>query len=197
MEQLADDGNGNYAYVDDLGEARRIFVENLTGTLQVIAKDAKIQVDFNPTVVARYRLIGYENRAVADNDFRNDTVDAGEVGAGHTVTALYEVELVKESGDGPALTVQVRYADAEDGQVRETSKAFGRDEFGASLEGAAPHFQLAVAVAGFADQLHVAPDRYEYAGQVLSVAQRAAGLLPQDADAQEFAQLVARASDIR
>jgi len=197
MEQLADDGNGNYAYVDTLDEAKRIFVENLTGTLQVIAKDAKIQVDFNPDVVERYRLIGYENRAIADQDFRNDTVDAGEVGAGHTVTALYQVELAKEGANGPALTVQVRYADAEDGQVHEISKQFARNEFGSNIEGAAPQFQLAVAVAGFAEQLRTVSGQYEYAGQVLSLAQRAAAALPQNADAQEFAQLVARAVHLK
>jgi Ca-activated chloride channel family protein len=197
MEQLADDGNGNYAYVDDLSEAKRVFVENLTGTLQVIARDAKIQVDFNPAVVARYRLIGYENRAVADQDFRNDTVDAGEVGAGHTVTALYEVELVKGAADATALAVQVRYADAQDGQVREIGKQFERQEFGVSLEGAAPHFVLAVAAAGFAEQLHATAGQYEHAGQVLSLAQRAAMSLPQDAEAQELAQLVARATDLK
>ena len=82
MEELADKRNGNYAYVDTVEEARRVFVENLTGTLQVIAKDAKIQVDLNPEVVARYRLLGYENRAVADEDFRNDEGDAGEVAPG-------------------------------------------------------------------------------------------------------------------
>ena len=93
MEQLANDGNGAYAYVDTLKEAQRIFVENLTGTLQVIALDSKVQVDFNPDVVSRYRLLGYENRRVDDEDFRNDQVDAGEVGAGHSVTALYELKL--------------------------------------------------------------------------------------------------------
>ena len=89
METLADNGNGNYAYVDDLDEARKLFVEDLTSTLQAIALDAKVQVDFNPDVVAYYRLIGYENRDVTagDQDFRNDAVDAGEIGAGHTATA--------------------------------------------------------------------------------------------------------------
>ncbi|HYP21842.1 MAG TPA: von Willebrand factor type A domain-containing protein [Chloroflexia bacterium] len=197
MEQLADDGNGNYAYVDSLDEAKRIFVENLTGTLQVIAKDAKIQVDFNPAVVARYRLVGYENRAVADQDFRNDTVDAGEVGAGHSVTALYEVELAQEGADGVALTVQVRYADVDDGQVREINKPFERREFGSSLDDAEPHLQLAVAVAGFAEQLRSAPGQSEAVGQVLSLAQRAAGALSQDAEVQEFARLVARASSLK
>ena len=81
LEQLADNGDGSYAYVDRLGEARRIFVENLTGTLQTIARDAKVQVNFDPEVVRRYRLLGYENRQVADQDFRNDYVDAGRSGS--------------------------------------------------------------------------------------------------------------------
>ena len=92
MEQLADSGDGFYAYVDTLKGAERVFVHDLTSTLQVIARDAKIQVDFNPAIVSRYRLIGYENRDVADEDFRNDEVDAGEIGVGHSVTALYEVK---------------------------------------------------------------------------------------------------------
>ena len=104
MEQLANDGDGNYAYVDTIGQAQRVFVENLTGMLQVIAKDAKVQVEFNPEVVSRYRLIGYENRRVADQDFRVDTVDAGEVGAGHAVTALHELKL-HEGASGPMATV--------------------------------------------------------------------------------------------
>jgi Ca-activated chloride channel family protein len=82
IERLANDGNGNYAYVDDRDEARKLFVEDLTSTLQVIALDAKVQVDFNPDVVAYYRLIGYENRDVADQDFCNDTVDAVEIAPG-------------------------------------------------------------------------------------------------------------------
>ena len=82
LEQLADKGNGTYSFLDSTEAAERIFAQDLTGTLQTIAKDAKVQVDFNPNVVRRYRLIGYENRAVADQDFRNNSVDAGEVGAG-------------------------------------------------------------------------------------------------------------------
>ncbi len=88
MEQLADQGDGFYAYVDDLDEAKKLFVDEITSTLQVIAKDAKVQVDFNQDVVEAYRLVGYENRDVADEDFRNDAVDAGEIGAGHHVVAL-------------------------------------------------------------------------------------------------------------
>ncbi|UCC82609.1 MAG: VWA domain-containing protein [Gemmatimonadota bacterium] len=91
MEQLADHGNGNFAYIDNLMEARKVLVTEMGGTLLAIAKDVKIQVEFNPTRVAAYRLIGYENRLLADEDFNDDTKDAGELGAGHSVTALYEV----------------------------------------------------------------------------------------------------------
>ncbi len=91
LESLADKGNGNYAYIDSLAEARKALVEQAGGTLVTIAKDVKIQVEFNPSQVAAYRLIGYENRLLAKEDFNNDKVDAGEIGAGHTVTALYEI----------------------------------------------------------------------------------------------------------
>lgn len=98
MEQLADAGNGAYGYVDSLMEAQKLFVRNRAATLQTIAKDVKIQIEFNPAVVAEYRLIGYENRALTREDFSNDKVDAGEIGAGHSVTALYEIALVGSKG---------------------------------------------------------------------------------------------------
>jgi Ca-activated chloride channel family protein len=94
MEQLADAGNGNYAYIDTLNEAQKVLVDEMSSTLNTIASDVKIQVEFNPAVVAEYRLIGYENRALRREDFNNDRIDAGEIGAGHTVTALYEINLV-------------------------------------------------------------------------------------------------------
>lgn len=97
MEALADHGNGNYSYIDSEMEAKKVLVEEMTGTLYTVAKDVKIQVEFNPVNVSGYRLIGYENRALADKDFHDDTKDAGEIGAGHTVTALYEI-LLNESG---------------------------------------------------------------------------------------------------
>ncbi len=106
MEQLADKGNGNYGYVDTMREARKLLVEEMTGTLITIAKDVKIQVDFNPAQVAAYRLIGYENRMLAAEDFRDDTKDAGEIGAGHTVTALYELQLVDSSEEQVSGTVE-------------------------------------------------------------------------------------------
>ncbi len=98
MEQLADAGNGNHAYIDTLNEARKVLVDELSSTLFTIARDVKIQLEFNPAVVAEYRLIGYENRLLNREDFNNDAVDAGDIGAGHTVTALYEIALVESDG---------------------------------------------------------------------------------------------------
>jgi Ca-activated chloride channel family protein len=91
METLADKGNGNYAYIDSFSEARKVLVEQLDGTLVTVAKDAKVQVEFNPARVASYRLLGYEKRLLRDRDFNDDTKDAGEIGAGHSVTVLYEI----------------------------------------------------------------------------------------------------------
>ncbi|MEZ5540967.1 MAG: VWA domain-containing protein [Pseudomonadota bacterium] len=99
MEQLADAGNGNYAYIDTLSEANKSLVDELSSTLFTIAKDVKIQVEFNPATVAEYRLIGYENRMLARADFENDRVDAGEIGAGHAVTAVYELALTGSKGE--------------------------------------------------------------------------------------------------
>ncbi len=106
MEQLADAGNGNYAYIDTLNEANKVLVNEMSSTLQTIAKDVKIQIEFNPAVVAEYRLIGYENRALKREDFNNDKIDAGDIGAGHTVTALYEIVL---SGGKGARIEPLRY----------------------------------------------------------------------------------------
>jgi Ca-activated chloride channel family protein len=91
LEQLADKGDGNYGYVDNLGEARKMLVRELTGTLFTVARDVKLQVEFNPARVKAYRLLGYENRLLNPEDFLDDSVDGGEMGAGHSVTALYEV----------------------------------------------------------------------------------------------------------
>ena len=152
MEQLANTGDGNYAYVDTLSEAKRIFVENLTGTLQLIAKDAKIQVDFNPEVASRFRLLGYENRRLNHEEFRDNTVDAGEVGSGHQVTALYEVKLHPDA-TGKMATVSIRYADADNHQVHEVSKDISVSQLHESFDAAPATFRLAAAVAEFAEIL--------------------------------------------
>lgn len=110
METLADNGNGVYAYIDGVREARKVLVEQLTGSTITIAKDVKLQVEFNPALVASYRLVGYENRLLANSDFRNDRKDAGDIGAGHTVTALYEVVPVGAAGtDGPDGAEPLKY----------------------------------------------------------------------------------------
>ncbi|MFM7290824.1 MAG: vWA domain-containing protein [Planctomycetia bacterium] len=113
MEKLADNGNGVYAYIDGVREARKVLVEQLTGSTITIAKDVKIQVEFNPAQVASYRLIGYENRIMAARDFRDDRKDAGEIGAGHSVTALYELELVGDAGRGPTADEPLKYQPAQ------------------------------------------------------------------------------------
>ena len=166
-ELLADKGNGNYAYIDSLDEAHRVLVRELQGTLHVIAKDAKVQVEFNPGKVSAYRLLGYENRALAATDFRDDKKDAGEVGAGHSLTVLYEVVPVGAPAVGgtsdlryqqvpdPAtfvdspelLTVNLRWLPPEGGAAAEVAVPFV-DEGGA-FEQASADLRFASAVAAF------------------------------------------------
>ncbi|MBC7901235.1 MAG: VWA domain-containing protein [Saprospiraceae bacterium] len=116
MEKLADKGNGNYAYIDSREEARKALGEQVAGTLYTIAKDVKIQVEFNPARVAGYRLIGYENRLLADRDFENDKKDAGEIGAGHSVTALYEIIPAGQTVDNNG--IELKYSQAPPSDTR-------------------------------------------------------------------------------
>ena len=152
MEQLADNGDGNYAYVDNIDEAERLFIDNLMSTLQTIALDAKIQVEFDSNVVQQYRLIGYENRAIADQDFRNDNIDAAEFGAGHTAAAIYAVQFVP-GANGRIATVNLRWQDPDTRQVQEISGTFNTADLSASFDSAPEHFQLAVVVSQFAELL--------------------------------------------
>lgn len=175
MEQLANNGNGSYTYVDTLSEAKRIFVENLTGTLQIIAKDAKIQVEFNPETVSRFRLLGYENRRLAHEDFRNDTVDAGEVGAGHSVTALYEIKLHNDAV-GKLATVAIRHEDPDTGHVTEVNESIATDALRGTFEEATPTFQLAASVAEFAEILR--GSFWAQEGSLEGVRQTLEGILP-------------------
>jgi len=170
MEQLADAGNGNHAYIDTLNEARKVLVDQVGSTLQTIAKDVKIQVEFNPGVVAEYRLIGYENRILRREDFNNDKIDAGEIGAGHTVTAIYELTLVDSSvrrvdplrysdakpvgqgASGEVAFVRLRYK-APDGDVsRLQEQPVLRDDV-RSLAQASTELRFAAAVAAFGQLL--------------------------------------------
>ena len=112
LEILADKGNGNFAYIDNLLEAKKVLVTEIGGTLVTLAKDVKIQVEFNPMIVESYRLVGYENRLLNEEDFNDDKKDAGEIGSGHSVTALYEIVL-KGSGTSP-LVDDLRYQNTSD-----------------------------------------------------------------------------------
>ncbi|WP_376762579.1 YfbK domain-containing protein [Archangium violaceum] len=151
MERLAQVGEGNYSYVDQLEEARRIFVQNLTGTLQVVAKDVKLQVEFDRKAVARYRLVGYENRVLAKEQFANDQVDAGEVGAGHSVTAIYEVKLRESAGS--FATLRIRYKAPEGGDSREMEKHLPVSILRPAYGNTAPPTRLSYVAAAFAEKL--------------------------------------------
>ena len=121
METLADNGNGNYAYIDTFGEAKKVLVEELGANFVTVAKDVKFQVEFNPQVVKGYRLLGYENRVLADEDFADDTKDAGEVGAGHSVTVLYEIVTVDSEIE--LGTPELKYGNGgEDGEEQKEEK---------------------------------------------------------------------------
>lgn len=152
MEQLADQGDGAYAYVDTLEEAERLFVDDLMSTLQTIALDAKIQVEFDANVVQQYRLIGYENRAIADEDFRNDNVDAAEFGAGHTAVAVYAVQFVP-GARGRIATVSLRWQDPSTRQVQEIRGDFSTNDLSPAFESADTFFQTAVIASQFAELL--------------------------------------------
>jgi Ca-activated chloride channel family protein len=196
METLADKGNGAYAYIDTLDEAERVFVQNLTGTLQTIARDAKIQVEFNPAVVKRYRLVGYENRDVADEDFRNDTVDAGEVGAGHSVTALYEIKRFP-AAEGEIATIRIRYAKPDGGNIVEEAQTMTTSSVRADVADTTPRFKLATSVAQYAELLrHSQWAKGQALEDVIGLAQQAARGFSNNADVSEFFDLLTRASDL-
>lgn len=221
METLADHGNGNYAYIDSIREAERVFVREFGGTLFAIAKDVKVQVEFNPAEVAGYRLIGYENRALADEDFNDDAKDAGELGAGHTVTALYEVvpagvevptagvdglkyqtapSLTGAARSGELMTVKLRYKPATgagtfaDESVRLEAVVDGGDA--RPLEAASEATRWAVAVAEAA--LLLRESAYAPGAswdQALEIARGARGADPHG-DRAEFVRLVETARSL-
>lgn len=158
MEQLADQGDGFYAYVNDRSEADRLFGDDLLSTLLTVAIDGKIQVEFSPEAVETYRLIGFENRAVLDKDFRNDDVDAGELGAGHQVTAVYELHLHDETRISDYLgTAQLRWQDPGSGGVIETRLELSAGIIEKNWANTSEDFRLAVTVASFAESLRYSP----------------------------------------
>jgi Ca-activated chloride channel family protein len=147
LEKLADTGNGNYAYIDSLSEARKVLIEEAGATLVTIAKDVKIQVAFDPSRVSSYRLIGYENRLLQHADFANDQKDAGEIGAGHNVTALYEIVPTAAAGPGHLMTLKLRYKRPSSEQSELVS--FEVKDTGKPLEQSSDDFRFSAAVAAF------------------------------------------------
>jgi len=204
MEKLADNGNGIYAYIDGAREARKVLVEQLTGSTVTIAKDVKIQVEFNPAQVASYRLLGYENRIMAAKDFKDDTKDAGEIGAGHGVTALYEIVPTAAAGNSPVideplkyqpnetvaakpaaaagpasselLTLKLRYKEPTGDTSQE--RAFPLEDTGTTFENASTNLRFAAAVAEFGMLLRDSAHRGE--ATLAHVTATAAGALGTD-----------------
>ncbi|MBO9731612.1 MAG: von Willebrand factor type A domain-containing protein [Chitinophaga sp.] len=211
LELLADKGNGNYAYIDNFEEARRTFVTEFGGTLFTVAKDVKLQVEFNPSFVQSYRLVGYENRLLQNEDFNNDKKDAGDMGVGHTVTALYEIIPTSKSGENvnwvdplkyqqgkvlgnqqEVLTVKMRYKQptADKSQLIEKVLPYNNQEIGAAPE----DFRMATAVAAFGQLLRNSAFKGTATyGQILSWAGTARGEDTEGYRA-EFIQLVKKAS---
>lgn len=198
LQRLANKGDGIYAYVDTLDEAQKIFSDNVVAALQPIAKDAKVQVDFNSDVVSEYRLIGYEDRAVADQDFRNDAVDAGELNAGHNATAIYAIKLrvgaSTRATRGKIGSVYLRWQDVNTQQVKELTGEVFTTDLAASFETASPRYQMNVVVAEFAEILRQSPYTNTSLRVLSSYASTVARQLPGDQDVQEFANLVQIAS---
>ncbi|MGA9278049.1 YfbK domain-containing protein [Ilumatobacter sp.] len=198
MEQLADNGDGFYAYVDTIDEAERLFEDELTSTLLTVAKDAKIQVEFDDQFVQAYRLIGFENRGVRDSDFRDDSVDAGELGAGHQVTAIYEVDLVDDLGldDRAELgVVALRWEDPDTGEVTETDEDIDLRDVEPGWRDTSDDFQLATVVAAFAEKMRDNP--FADAVDIEALAEEADRLADviDDDDVDELAALIAAAAD--
>ena len=173
METLADKGNGNYAYIDSLREANKVLVEEMSATLLTICKDVKLQVEFNPAVVSEYRLIGYENRALNKEDFDDDTKDAGEIGAGHSVTALYEV-ILKEplSGLSDEDINDLKYSDEyrkEQGKDSLENSATEKEWFTLSIRYKKPAEEESSLLAypiGFENYMENPDDDFRFAGAV-------------------------------
>lgn len=211
LEGLANKGNGNYYYIDSFAEANKVLVDRMAGTIAVAAKDAKIQVEFNPAKVGAYRLLGYENRALAAQDFNDDRKDAGDLGAGHTVTALYELVPVgvsigapgvdnlkyqpaPPSNDNPeTMTVKLRYKESNASESKRIDLPL--IDKGTRFEDEPADFRFAVATAAFAMLLR----NSQYAGNatletVQQVAEQSANGAP---DRTEFVSLVVAAKTLR
>ena len=153
MEQLADNGDGKYGYIDSLDEAKKEFVDDLTGNLVTIAKDLKIKVEFNTDIVEEYRLVGYDNRVMTSEEFEDESKDAGDIGAGHTVTAIYELRLKENPGKGAISTVHLRYKEPGTDLSRARNIEINSDIIEADIDNTSPPFRFSLAVTEFAEYL--------------------------------------------
>jgi Ca-activated chloride channel family protein len=212
LVQLADRGNGNYGHVDSLAEARKVLVEDGLSNIMAVAKDAKIQVEWNPRTVAAWRLVGYEKRRLEAKDFRDDAKDAGEVGAGHSVTAFYEVvpagepvpgapvdglryqRVADDSASDDLLTVKVRWKDPEGPGVHEVERSYA--DGGLAFDAAPTDFRFAASVAAFAMVLRGSESRGD--ASLAMVREIAAGALGRDEGGYrgEFVAMVDRAAAV-
>ncbi len=213
MEQLADHGNGNYAYIDSLREAQKVLSKQASSTLFTIAKDVKIQVEFNPSVVAEYRLIGYENRVLQEEDFRNDKVDAGDIGAGHSVTALYEVtfvdsharrlepsrygiERVAQRHANEIAEIRLRYKLPKASKSRLIRRHISRADIQLAMDETSNNFRFAAAVAAFGQNLRGGKytEQFDYT-RIHQLAMQGQGSDP-DGHRREFLDMVKMVNDI-
>lgn len=214
MEQIADVGNGNYSYIDSLNEARKVLVDELGNTFNTVAKDVKVQIEFNPNVVSEYRLLGYENRQLNREDFNNDKVDAGDVGAGKSVTAIYEItpktatpamdalryqngkpvlETSKTNSNQELAFLKIRYKKPEGTKSILLTRPITQPNHVTSFANATDNQRFATAVAGFGQLLRQSTqvNTLTYA-QVAQIAQQAKGNDPTGSKG-EFVQLVKNA----
>jgi len=210
---LADKGNGNYSYLDSVHEARKVLVQEVGGTLETIAKDVKIQVEFNPREVAAYRLIGYENRLLNHEDFNDDKKDAGEIGAGHSVTALYEIvpagatldtpgvdplkyqresREARAAASGELFTVKVRYKEPDGDTSRLSSRVLMNRPAAMTA-----NLGFASAVAEFGMLLRESPDRGTASFESLTARARTFRGDDTDGYRAQFIQLAERAATLR
>jgi Ca-activated chloride channel family protein len=194
MEQLADHGDGYVVYISELKQAEKVFVEQLPAALSIRALDAKVQVTFDPATVAGYRLIGYDDRKLSASAFRNDHVDGGEVGPGHSVTALYTVRLRGDAG-GQVAHAQVRWQDPTTREPHETGATVTVADLGGSFATAAPRLQVCYVAAYFAEALRRSPYGSEVRLVDLSRVASAAADRTGDSDVTDLAGLIRRTGD--
>jgi len=216
LEKLADKGNGNYAYIDTLNEARKVLVEEMSGTLMTVAKDVKVQVEFNPAQVNAYRLIGYENRMLRNQDFNDDKKDAGDMGAGHTVTALFEVvprgvdiqapgvdalkyqqpaQPTRRAESGELLDLKIRYKDP-DGSVSQLLESPVLDR-PTAFNSASTDFRFAAAVASFGMILRESPHKGQSTlDAVIDIAEKSKGA-DRNGYRDEFVKLVRKVKTLK